>query len=219
MSCRLTLVVFAIALLCGTERGVAAQVTLSDEFKTLVTYAPRPEYPYEARVKHLTGRRTVLLNVDSRTGHVTSARMLETTGHRILDDAAVDAFRQWRFKPGTVDKIKAPITFSLQRVSTGGLGGKALALYAARPSYPAEARSKHWTGTGIVLVEVDRNTGQVTSARMLQSTGHQILDEAALNAFRQWRFRPGTASKIRIPINFTMAGVAYPWPYATHINP
>jgi TonB family protein len=146
--------------------------------------------------------------------------MLQTTGHKILDHAALDAFRQWRFKPG-VDKVRIPVAFAMRGAPESGLRGKALALYAARPDYPYEARDKHLTGSGIVLVKVDSHTGWVISAQMLKSTGHQILDNAALKAFRQWRFRPGTVSTVRIPINFTMQGASYidPWPYATHINP
>jgi outer membrane biosynthesis protein TonB len=35
------------------------------------------------------------------------------------------------------------------------------------------------------------------------------LDNAATGAFRQWRFRPGTVSKVNIPITFTMTGASY----------
>src|SRR6266536_1517779 len=44
---------------------------------------------------------------------------------------------------------------------------------------------------------------------MSQSVGNPILDNAALSAFRQWRFRPGTVSKVRIPITFTITGASY----------
>src|SRR5438067_5919633 len=70
------------------------------------------------------------------------------------------------------------------------------------PAYPYEARSKGLTGSGIVFLKVDPRTGYATSARMLKSAGHQVLDEAALDAYRQWRFKPGTVSYIRIPITF-----------------
>ena len=63
------------------------------------------------------------------------------------------------------------------------------------------------TGIGIVLAEVDQRTGYVTAARMLQSTGYLVLDEAVLKAFRQWRFEPRTVSHVRIPIRFLMQGV------------
>jgi TonB family protein len=44
---------------------------------------------------------------------------------------------------------------------------------------------------------------------MAQSIGNPILDNAATSAFRQWRFKPGTVSKVRIPITFTMTGASY----------
>jgi tetratricopeptide (TPR) repeat protein len=53
---------------------------------------------------------------------------------------------------------------------------------------------------------VDPRSGQVTSARILDSTGHKILDDAALKAFRQWRFKPGATSEIHIPISYVMRG-------------
>jgi TonB family protein len=87
--------------------------------------------------------------------------------------------------------------------------GKALATYAPRPAYPMEARRDRLTGSGVALLEVDKRTGYVTSARMLQSIGHKILDDAALKAFRQWRFKPGTKSEIKIPINYTIGGRFY----------
>ncbi|PYJ70075.1 MAG: hypothetical protein DME76_06875 [Verrucomicrobia bacterium] len=57
-------------------------------------------------------------------------------------------------------------------------------------------------GSGVVLLEIDPRTGNVFSARMLKNTGWGILDNAALWVFRQWRFKPGTVSYVRIPISF-----------------
>jgi protein TonB len=86
---------------------------------------------------------------------------------------------------------------------------KALATYAPRPQYPYEARSRHVTGSGVCVVTVDPGSGSVTGASMAQSIGNPILDNAATSAFRQWRFKPGTVSKVRIPITFTMTGASY----------
>ena len=86
---------------------------------------------------------------------------------------------------------------------------KALATYAPRPQYPYEARSRHVTGSGVCVVTVDTASGSVNEASMAQSIGNPILDNAATSAFRQWRFKPGTVSKVRIPITFTMTGASY----------
>jgi periplasmic protein TonB len=85
---------------------------------------------------------------------------------------------------------------------------KALATYAPRPQYPYEARSRHVTGSGVCVVDVDPS-GSVSSASMASSIGNPILDNAATSAFRQWRFKPGSVSKVKIPITFTMTGAQY----------
>jgi len=51
-------------------------------------------------------------------------------------------------------------------------------------------------------VTIDQQTGKVSGARMLQSTGNKQLDGAALEAYSQWRFQPGTGSQVKIPIEF-----------------
>ncbi|HEX8078433.1 MAG TPA: TonB family protein [Chthoniobacterales bacterium] len=86
---------------------------------------------------------------------------------------------------------------------------KAVAVSAPRPEYPYEARRSKITGSGVCVMTVDSGSGAVTSAEMAQSTGSPILDNAATSAFRRWRFKPGTVSKVRTPITFTMSGAQY----------
>ena len=76
---------------------------------------------------------------------------------------------------------------------------------APSPDYPLEARAHHWTGHGIVLVDVDARTGYVVGARMLKSTDHVVLDHAAISTFSRWRFRPGTVKQVRIPVNYVLS--------------
>jgi len=107
-----------------------------------------------------------------------------------------------RVRPQKVVPIKAP-PLSISRA-------KALAINAPRPAYPYEARAHRITGSGVCVVTVDPASGAVTDATMAQSTGNPILDNSAVSAFRNWRFRPGIAfSKVRIPITYTLTGVSY----------
>ena len=76
------------------------------------------------------------------------------------------------------------------------------AIYTPRPVYRPEWAKQGLTGKGVVLVTIDQQTGKVIGARMLQSTGKQQLDGAALEAYSQWRFQPGTGSQVKIPIEF-----------------
>ena len=86
---------------------------------------------------------------------------------------------------------------------------KALAINAPRPPYPYEARAHHIMGSGVITVNVDPASGSVTDASVTQSIGSPILDDAAVSTFRRWKFRPGSVSKVRIPITFTMTGASY----------
>ena len=86
---------------------------------------------------------------------------------------------------------------------------KAVAVSAPRPEYPYEARRSKLTGSGVCVMTVDTSSGSVTSADMATSTGSAILDNAATSAFRRWRFKPGTVSKVRTPITFTMTGAQF----------
>ena len=82
---------------------------------------------------------------------------------------------------------------------------KHFALYAPRPEYPLAARRRHWTGDGVFACNI-RSDGTVASVEVLRSTGYQILDQAAIAAFRQWRFQPGDMKLVKIPINFWLNG-------------
>jgi TonB family protein len=86
---------------------------------------------------------------------------------------------------------------------------KVLAVSAPRPEYPYEARRSKITGSGTCVMTVDPGSGAVTSAEMAQSTGSPILDNSATSAFRRWRFKPGSVTKVRTPITFTMTGAQY----------
>jgi TonB family protein len=86
---------------------------------------------------------------------------------------------------------------------------KALTLYAPKPNYPYEARRTGTTGTGIAQLTVNSAAGNVVNARMAQSTGSGVLDRATLEALQRWRFKPGVAENVDVPITYTLGGVSY----------
>ncbi|MBI4616586.1 MAG: energy transducer TonB [Planctomycetes bacterium] len=77
------------------------------------------------------------------------------------------------------------------------------------PAYPARAVRLGWEGT-VLLEVVVTVSGEVRRARVLESSGHLVLDEAALQAVVSWRFRPATSdgvpfeSKVEIPVVFRL---------------
>jgi periplasmic protein TonB len=112
-------------------------------------------------------------------------------------------------KTAKIAPIKAPTVAGRPGVMSIS-NAKAVAVYAPRPQYPYEARSRRITGSGVCVLDVDVASGSVSSANMAQSIGNPILDNAAVSAFRQWRFKPGAAApKVKVPITFTLTGASY----------
>lgn len=82
-------------------------------------------------------------------------------------------------------------------------------LHNPKPEYPALAKRRQWEGRVLLKVRVLAN-GSVAAVSVETSSGHELLDEAALEAVRQWHFVPakrgGQAvdSWVNVPINFNL---------------
>ena len=79
---------------------------------------PPPPYPRQALRHRLEGRVVLLVDIGA-DGHIRDLEIQTSSGHRILDRAAADAVRNWRFRPATragipqPDRLRIPITFKL----------------------------------------------------------------------------------------------------------
>jgi TonB family protein len=126
-------------------------------------------------------------------------------------DVAVGGPKVWR-RRSLIRKVLLALVVSLvsvsslhaQSASPAGQPPPPTAIYTPKPAYRAEWAKQGLTGKGVALVNIDKQTGKVTGARMLTSTGNQQLDGAALQAYSQWRFDPRTVavSQLKIPIEF-----------------
>jgi protein TonB len=136
-------------------------------------------------------------------------------------------------RPRSVAKVMAPnggATATPNSASTGNTGltghasgsaqpgaGTEPALTAARfdadylhnpaPAYPAQSRRLKEEGTVLLLVQVSVE-GTPLSVEIRTSSGFERLDEAGLQAVRQWRFVPAkrgsenVAASVLVPIQF-----------------
>jgi TonB family protein len=80
--------------------------------KAVATYAPRPDYPEEARSRRIAGSGICVVSVDPYTGNVTNASMAQSTGSLLLDKSVLRTLRTWKFKPGTVLQVSIPVEFT-----------------------------------------------------------------------------------------------------------
>jgi len=123
-------------------------------------------------------------------------------------DGAVDGALQESIPSEAVAALPAPEI-------TEEAGTTALTRQAVRyrdnpaPPYPGPARRRGHEGTVLLAVEVlaEGATGKI---RVERSSGHPLLDDAALQAVREWRFEPamknGTPvpSWVEVPIRFVL---------------
>jgi TonB family protein len=126
-------------------------------------------------------------------------------------NAICDAVRQPGFKGNGKTAAEArsgaatsPSSEAAKRVQADIQPSPPRPIYTPKPAYPAEWAKQGLTGKGVVLVTIDKQTGKVIGAQMLQSTGNKQLDDSALEAYSQWRFDPGTVavSQLKIPTEF-----------------
>ena len=109
-SALLYLVVISVVATCSIASAQSSTTSIAAARKLSIN-APMPKYPYPMSTRGIGGKGVVELSIDPKTGVVTSAQMLQSTGQDMLDQSALKAFRQWRFRPGTIPKVKIPIEF------------------------------------------------------------------------------------------------------------
>jgi len=88
---------------------------------------------------------------------------------------------------------------------------KQYTLWSERPEYPISARRAKITGVGVFVLHVDKTTGAVARVDIEISTGSKLLDLHATNAFKKWRFVPGTIIEVRMPSAFQLRRAENPW--------
>ena len=84
------------------------------ELKRNTVSSKRPEFPIEARRAGLSGAGIFALNIDRKTGAVTSVDIETSTGSKVLDSYATAAFNTWRFKPGAFLRVRMPSAFNMR---------------------------------------------------------------------------------------------------------
>ena len=212
-TCRLAF--FAAAFFIAAQMLLAAEANPAKQDRLgerSAIYHPQPEYPNDARRQRLEGDGLFRLDIEAGTGKVTNVKVIKSTGHKVLDKAGMQAFYRWQFPHGPATSIQVPLQFKLEEASAEE--APANVIYSPSPEYPTAALQSQLTfakahrpmsGSGLFALIVDRETGKVTEVKTMQSTGQKILDDAAISAFRRWRFKPKTVFRaVRVPITFVL---------------
>src|SRR5262245_29923520 len=190
----------------------------------------QPIYPSIAKQINASGEVLVSVIIDEN-GRVIEAKAIK--GHPVLRAAAEEAARKWVFKPTFIDgkPVKQPGTLTFiftppppsasdpssavtsaetsekLKVSGGVLQG--MAIKKVQPPYPPIAKAARASGAVQVQVTISE-TGEVIESSVI--SGHPLLRDAALQAARQWLFKPTELSGVPVKVqgiltfNFTLNG-------------
>jgi protein TonB len=77
------------------------------------------------------------------------------------------------------------------------------------PSYPPEAFRAREEGTVVVRAQVDE-LGNASQVEIVSRSGSRILDRAAMNEVRKWKFNPAirngrtVASSVQVPVDYKL---------------
>ena len=217
---------------------------------TKLIHRVEPIYPEAARSARVAGVVILEVRIDE-AGNVADIKVLR--GNPMLDPAAIEAVRQWRYSPtylkGAPVSVIATVTviFSLdpdgkpvpapttqpgtlqspaspkvlpdvsvtpgqvppapttpakgQAIRVGSNVQATKLIHRVEPVYPDEAKSARIQGVVLLQVQVDEQ-GLVSDVKIFR--GHPLLEQAAMEAVRQWRYSPTYLNGVAVPIVATV---------------
>jgi TonB family protein len=177
-----------------------------------------PRYPGKARQARVEGIVILEAKIDEQ-GNVIDTRVLRSIP--LLDQAAIDALMQWKYEPLQIDgkPRKVLFTVTVRFVLHEGTKEDALDKFAQgavraikdiKPPklvkevpavYPEIARQSQVQGVVILGVKTGEE-GKVEDLIVLRSI--PLLDQAAIDAVRQWVYEPMIVDGKAVPVVFTV---------------
>jgi TonB family protein len=170
--------------------------------------AVTPQYPLEARRLGFEGTVIIEATTDLK-GRVKKTRVLKSVP--FLDEPAVKAIRQWVYEPVVISGRPRPIVFTVTIRFSLHNGGKDKGqtdieppklITRVVPVYPPEAKKAGIEGTVILGATID-GEGKVTDVKVLESVPG--LDQAAVDAVKQWVYTPVWVNNQPVIYTFTVA--------------
>jgi TonB family protein len=223
--------------------------------KGMVIKKVTPEYPADAKAQKIEGA-VVLQATIGKEGNVENLQLI--SGHPLLAPVAIDAVKQWKYKPfllngeAVIVETQVTVNFTLADKAPAGVGANApakilsvvpggsgpvggivestppadaprtgvpqrirvsagvesgLIVTKVQPEYPEEARQQAIEGVVLLQATIDKE-GNVAKLQLI--SGHPLLAPAAIEAVKQWKYRPyllnGNPLEVetQIQVNFTL---------------
>jgi TonB family protein len=188
-------------------------------------------YPPIAKAAHIQGT-VVLQGLIGKDGTVRELHVLN--GHPMLQQAAIDAVRQWHYRPyllkgepvevlttiNVIFSLDAPPpaapaalsgapTYLPRQINISSGVAQGSLQFKVAPVYPPDAKAAGVSGTVVLQCTISKE-GRVVNLNVV--SGPALLQQSAIDAVRQWRYRPylvnGEAVEVQTTVNliFTLGG-------------
>lgn len=213
---------FALAAVALASTSLAAQERPRTTIPVLIKEV-KPEYTDAARARKVQGAVELTLVVLADGAPAPDIRVTRSLDPD-LDQQAIKAARQWRFKPGTKDGQPVPVQVSIEMTFTlrdrpgaarasqspvykvGEDGVKSPVLVKeVQPRYTDDAKARHVEGV-VELSAVVKADGTIADGIQIIKSLDDQLDQQAILALKQWEFRPGTkdGTPVNVRVNVEM---------------
>ena len=242
--------VLAAILVCLSGSALIAQLkggpfrVSEGVMQRRLVHKVEPVCPGDARVQG----QVVLKALVSQSGKIENLQLL--SGHPLLIPAAIEAAKQWTYKPLLVNdepvEVETTIRLDFSCPSASGIAGdipggasagaigsvrtgpasgldssiataqrvrvssgvsQGLLVKKVAPLYPPDARAQGIQGVVLLKAAIDKE-GNIANLELI--SGHPLLAPAAIEAVKQWKYRPyllaGQAVEVetQIQVNFTL---------------
>lgn len=175
----------------------------------------KPVY-HEAALRAQVSGKVIAEVVSDVYGRIVDITKIE--GHPLLNDATLEAVKQWVYEPFLLDgrpkrvKFTVVVTFSLNKKGEEGrvtvdppvkestLEKKPVLVKKVAPKYPEDAVKANISGKVVVEAVTDRE-GNVKE--ILKVTGPPVLTGPAVEAVKQWKYKPYIVNGEAKAVEFT----------------
>jgi TonB family protein len=149
----------------------------------------------------------------------------------ILEEAAIEAVKEWKYTPTLLSGMPVPVmstvtvifqlketpvageaqnfpsetrTSGREPIRVGANVQESKLIRRVEPIYPDLAMRARVQGQVVLVINVDEE-GNVTDIKV--ASGHPLLNEAAVNAVRQWKYSPTLMNGVPVPVIATVTVV------------
>jgi protein TonB len=198
-------------LMVGVLLKAEDAVRIDAQKRPKIVKQVKPVYPKEAFAQKIQGVVELEATINT-TGDVVGVKVLPAkTPQPLLEKAAVEALRQWKYAPYLIGGKAKAVTFTV--TVSFMLAAKPPVVPAeerpklikmVKPVYPEEAAKQGIEGMVMIEATID-DKGDIVSARVLPvENSRPQLEEAALTAVKQWKYEPYVKNGKALSVTFTV---------------